>query len=272
MYVVAFYFLLRKAELGWLLRRDILIEEVDGKQRVRLHVNRTKTTGKSFADRKANDVYFVEFRSARLLIEAINFYLPLLPNDYDPSWPLFPWAVIPPARHEYRSCIPVTRLLKLPGPTGALWELIPEKNPSTGSALNDQLNSMLGTLGSHAAAIRAGFRFTMHGLRVGAASELKANGVEDALIQRLGRWKSECFRLYLIDAVSDEMSATDKIGAIMADWKLGTLVPGVIDLSSGFAALMLLASFLWLWSPFNFPIPVLSGWGGGPAQLVPARF
>ncbi len=40
-------------------------------------------------------------------------------------------------------------------------------------------------------------RYTGHSFRIGAATTAAANGVNDATIQILGRWKSDCYTRYI---------------------------------------------------------------------------
>ncbi len=50
-------------------------------------------------------------------------------------------------------------------------------------------------------------RFAGHSLRRGGATSLAIRGVPDHLIQALGRWKSDCYKLYIDTPISDKEKA-----------------------------------------------------------------
>ena len=63
--------------------------------------------------------------------------------------------------------------------------------PITRSEFVQTLSSMLKIAG-----IPAG-NFNSHSFRIGAATSCAANGIADAVIQRLGRWRSDAFKKYI---------------------------------------------------------------------------
>ena len=64
-------------------------------------------------------------------------------------------------------------------------------SPLTRSQLVNNLRKVLTQAGVDAS------NFTGHSFRIGAATAAAANGVEDSLIQTLGRWKSDSYKRYI---------------------------------------------------------------------------
>ena len=64
-------------------------------------------------------------------------------------------------------------------------------SPLTRSQLVNNLRQVLTQAGVDAS------NFTGHSFRIGAATAAAANGVEDSLIQTLGRWKSDSYKRYI---------------------------------------------------------------------------
>jgi len=45
--------------------------------------------------------------------------------------------------------------------------------------------------------------YSSHSFRKGGAVSLQQHGVEDSIVRRIGRWKSDAFHLYVRDAAID---------------------------------------------------------------------
>jgi site-specific recombinase XerD len=54
-------------------------------------------------------------------------------------------------------------------------------------------------------------RISSHSLRIGGASNLAASGVNDYVIQKMGRWKSLCFLQYIRLASGSFATAADNL-------------------------------------------------------------
>ena len=50
-------------------------------------------------------------------------------------------------------------------------------------------------------------RFSSHSFRKGGAVSLQESRVEDSLVRRMGRWKSDAFHLYVRDPAPDTLIA-----------------------------------------------------------------
>ena len=89
---------------------------------------------------------------------------------------------------------PVKALLEYvsirPAVQGALF-LFESGAPLTHSALVDKLHQALRQAGLNDS------DFNGHSFRIGAATTAAQRGLEDSLIQTLGRWKSSAFKLYI---------------------------------------------------------------------------
>ena len=91
-------------------------------------------------------------------------------------------ALLAYGAHLHPDCAPTTPLFHLADHTAA-----------TRSWLMKRVDRLLRSTG------RDPRQFSSHSFRKGGAVSLQSMGVEDSLIRRLGRWKSDAFNLYVRD-------------------------------------------------------------------------
>ena len=89
-------------------------------------------------------------------------------------------------------------------PVQAIIRCIAVRSPNPGPLFVTQVGSPLTramlVTHLHAALQQAGIpssQYSGHSFRIGAATTAARNGMEDSLIQTLGRWKSEAYKIYI---------------------------------------------------------------------------
>ncbi len=112
----------------------------------------------------------------------------------------------------YNSLCPVVAMLRYLAvrgfDNGPLFRL-EDGTPLSRSGLVERLRGALSRAGVDPT------RYSSHSFRIGAATTAAANGVNSSTIQRLGRWRSDCYTRY-IRTPQDQLANISQVLALLA--------------------------------------------------------
>lgn len=117
--------------------------------------------------------------------------LPEIALPYDPSSPV-------------NACAAMRKYILGLGPRTDAWAQTPlftlEGRPLKGTTVHGMVQSIMGSLGENPS------EFGTHSLRSGGATALADAGCPEVVLKTLGRWSSECYRIYARAAFSSVMA------------------------------------------------------------------